>query len=382
MKTNLSPAFIARAEAEPGKDRSFWWDTALPGFGLMVTANGHKSFVAQYRVNGRSRRQKISAQLKLGEARKEAKAILGKAAKGHDSLAEKRKAVAATENTLKSVCENYFARDGKKLRSVSERQRTLHRLVYPKLGAWQIEDIGRKDIVRLLDHIEDENGPAMADLTLAYLRKVLNWHAARTEYRSPIVRGMARTNPKERARSRVLTDDELRKVWKATGKMQNAFGPFVRFTLLTAVRREEAARMQRGELERGDLWVIPAARYKTKLDHAVPLSKAARAILKAVPSINGGDLVFTHDGKRPLGGFSKHKKRIDQLSGVKGWTLHDLRRTARSLMSRAGVPSDHAERCLGHVISGVRGVYDRHEYQAEKAAAFEKLAEQVAAITT
>src|SRR6516162_7805981 len=107
MKTNLSPAFIERAEAEPGADRSIYWDTALPGFGLMVTANGHKSFVVQYRANGRSRRQTISAQLKLREARNEARAIMGRVAKGGDPLDEKRKAAAAAENTLQSVCEDY-----------------------------------------------------------------------------------------------------------------------------------------------------------------------------------------------------------------------------------------------------------------------------------
>src|SRR5262249_45565892 len=152
---------------------------------------------------------------------------------------------------------------------------------------------------------------------------------------------------------------ELRKVWQAAGKMKNAFGPFVRFTLLTAVRREEAAKMRRSELD-GDLWVIPAVRYKTKHDHAVPLSGATQAVLESVPVIGDGDLVFTHNGERAMGGFYKSKKRLDLLSGVTGWRLHDLRRTARSLMSRAGVPSDHAERCLGHVINGVRGVYDRH----------------------
>jgi integrase len=383
MQTNLSPQFITSAEAKSGAERTIYWDDALPGFGLMVTANGHKSFVVQYRANGRSRRQTISAQLKLREARNEARAIMGRVAKGGDPLDEKRKAAAAAENTLQSVCENYFAREGKKLRTVSDRQRTLHRLVYPKLGARQIEEIERKDIVRLLDKIEDENGARMADITLAYLRKVLNWHAARTEFRSPIVRGMARTKPAERARSRILNDDELRKVWKAAGKMQNAFGSYVRFTLLTATRRTESLKMRRSELD-GDVWVIPVGsvgRDKTKHGHAVPLSQAARAVLDSMPVINNGDLVFTHDGKRAIGAIAKSKRKLDQLAGVTGWRLHDLRRTARSLMSRAGVPSDHAERCLGHVINGVRGIYDRHEYQAEKAAAFAKLAEQIAAIT-
>ena len=77
------------------------------------------------------------------------------------------------------------------------------------------------------------------------------------------------------------------------------------------------------------------------------------AIIDDLPSVNGSDLVFTHDGKRPVGGFSKFKARLDRDSGVTGWRLHDLRRTARSLMSRAGVPADHAERCLGHVIGNV-----------------------------
>jgi len=78
-----------------------------------------------------------------------------------------------------------------------------------------------------------------------------------------------------------------------------------------------------------------------------------------------------------MGGYAGHKQAIDEASGVHGWVIHDLRRTARSLLSRAGAPSDHAERCLGHVIPGVRGIYDRYEYLEEKARAFEALAGQV-----
>lgn len=377
MRQKLSPAFVARAKAERGAERSIYWDESLPGFGLVVTAAGHKSFVCQYRAGKRSRRQAIRATLKLGEARKEAKAILGRVARGHDPLAERRKAEGEATNTLRAVAENYFSREGRKLRTARDRQVAFERLIYPKLGSRQIEEIKRSDIVRLLDHIEDANGPVMADRCLAYLRRVMSWHASRSdEFRSPIVRGMARTKPAERARERTLTDDEIRQILTAAGTMNNAFGPLVKFILLTATRKSEAADMRRSEIT-GDAWTIPASRCKGKRDHVVPLCRAAQAVLSAVPIIGDGDLVFTHDGERPINGFSKFKVKIDQLSGVTGWTIHDLRRTARSLMSRAGVQSDIAERCLGHVLNGVRGVYDRHAYLEEKRTAFDALAAEI-----
>jgi integrase len=96
-----------------------------------------------------------------------------------------------------------------------------------------------------------------------------------------------------------------------------------------------------------------------------------------VPRIDGGAFVFSNTGRRPFSGLSKAKKKFDKAAGVYGWTLHDLRRTARSLMSRAGVNADHAERCLGHVIGGVRGVYDRHAYYNEKRDAYAALAAQI-----
>jgi len=142
--------------------------------------------------------------------------------------------------------------------------------------------------------------------------------------------------------------------------------------VLTAARRNEAARMARSELS-GAEWIIPQARCKTGMDLLLPLSPAALRILELTPKI-GRSYVFTHDGQRPLSGFSVLKAKFDAQCGVKDWTIHDLRRTARSLMSRAGVSSDHAERCLGHVMSGVRGTYDRYAYADEKRRAFEALA--------
>jgi integrase len=376
MKTKLTPAFIEKATADPGAERTVFWDETMPGFGLMVTKVGHRSFVYQYRAAHRSRRITFPVGLGLDKARREAKKALGGVAAGGDPLQERRKAEALAENTLQSICEEYLRREGKRLRGRDQIEATLKRLVYPKLGARQIDSILRSEIVRLLDKIDDEHGVGMADNTLAQIRRVLNWHATRTDnFRSPIVRGMARTKSKERARDRILTDGELRAVWKAAQASTGPFGYLVRFVLLTATRRNEAARMVDTELS-GEDWIIPGARYKTKIDHVIPLSHAARDLLESVTRIKGVPYIFT-TGSEPISGFSKFKAAFDEECGVNGWTLHDLRRTARSLMSRAGVDADHAERCLGHVIGGVRGTYDRHAYHADKKRAFESLAAQI-----
>lgn len=391
VRTKLTPSFVLNATADAGAERTVFWDEALPGFGLMVTKTGSRSFVYQYRAGRRSRRMTFPIKLGLDKARREARKAVGGVAAGGDPLADRRKAEAQAENTLQSICEEYLRREGKQLRTSDRTEADLKRLIYPRLGARQIHTILRSDIVRQLDKIEDKHGPVMADRILADVRKIMNWHAARSDdFRSPIVRGMARTKPAKRARERVLDDDELRAVWKAAEDSNGVFGYLVRFILLTTARRNEAARMVDGELVKTD-WIIPGARYKTKLDHVIPLPDAARDLLASIPRIKGVKYVFStgenpikakkrgrpKGGGRPIGGFSKFKKDFDKECGVTGWTLHDLRRTGRSLMSRAGVDADHAERCLGHVIGGVRGTYDRYAYHAEKKAAFEALAGQI-----
>jgi integrase len=382
MRHRLTAAFVPTAAPVADKDRTVFWDTTMPGFGLMVTRNGARSYVVQYRAHGRSRRLTLDAgALSLDAAKREARKRLGEVAKGGDPVAERRRETAAASDTLRAVAEAYFRREGKNIRTMEERRRTLERLVFPSFGARPIDDIGRSDIVRLLDKIEDTSGAVMADRTLAYLRKVLNWHATRSDtFRSPIVRGMARTKPAERARDRILTDDEIRRLWQATKAHPGPFSSLVQFLLLSACRRVEALYMTRSELNGRD-WLVPAARHKSKREFMLPLSKAAAGVLAAMPVIGSADAyVFTLNGINPIGAESKAKARLDKASGVTGWTLHDLRRSARSLMSRAQVPSDHAERAIGHVIPGIRQVYDRHSFKKEKKEAIEALAREIAAI--
>jgi integrase len=376
-RQNLTPAFCIHAKALPGAERTVYWHTKREGFGLMVTKQGARSWVVQYRADGRSRRMTIDGKLSLQAAEKEAKRLQGQVAYGGDPLTERRQARAQHTNSLRAIAEQYFTREGKKLRSIDEVRAIFRRYVFGRFGARPIDSIKRSEIVRLLDHVEDNHGATAAHHALAALRRLMNWHASRDDdFRSPVVRGMGRIKPKETARSRILTDDELRAVWRASSEGKGAFPAYIKFLLLTAARRAEAARMAWSEIEGAD-WTLPAARNKTKQELVRPLSKATQDLLAGLPRFKGGAFVFTSDGRRALGGFSKAKRAFDQQCGAIGWTLHDLRRTARSLMSRAGVNADVAERCLGHVIPGVRGVYDRHQYRDEMADAYEGLAAQI-----
>jgi integrase len=240
------------------------------------------------------------------------------------------------------------------------------------LGDRPIADILRLDIVHLLDGIEDERGPARANEVLAIVRKIFNWHAVRSDtFRTPIVPGMAREQQGER--TRILTDEELQRVWTTAETYPGPWGQLVRFLLLTACRRGEAAGALWSEISDG-LWTIPAERYKTGTAVTLPLSSAATKVLATLPRFASSDFVFTINGRSAVAGFSAFKLRFDVVSGVKDYTIHDLRRTSRSLLSRAGVSPDVAERCLGHLIGGVRGTYDRHKYLEEMRHAFEALA--------
>ena len=351
------------------------------GLYVVIAPSGKKGFAVRYRFGGRTRRLVLQNGVMLAQARQLAADAMFAVAQGRDPAVAKQQAkdktAAAAADTVRAIGDEYLKREGHKLRTLPLREDILRRLIYPALGDRHVEGIRRSEINRLLDGIEDRNGPVMADYTLAVLRRIFGWHAARSDtFNSPIVRGMARTKPSERARARILSDPELQQLWAAAGARPGPFGPLVRFLLLTTARRTEAAELRWSEIT-DDGWLLPAARNKTKVELLRPLSSAARRLLADLPRFEGCDFIFTCDGRRPITGFSKPKRELEARCGVRGWWLHDLRRTSRSLLSRAGVNVDIAERCLGHVIPGVRGTYDRHQYQAEMLHAFEALAARI-----
>ena len=366
------------------------------GFGVRVTANGTRAFVLNYRLRGREHRFTIGAwpDWSALKAVREARNLRQRVDRGENPIEDRTPS--PTTVTVASILDDFMARHvrnkNQPLRSADEYESAFNRLVKPRIGNLGIYEVRRSHVIKMLDEIEDANGPVMADRTLAYVRKAFNWYATRDDqFNVPIVRGMARVKPKERARTRILSDDEIRILWPVLDEA-GTFGALAKTLLLTAQRRDEVAHMQHNEIGREGIWAIPAERYKTKRPNFVPLSKAALAVIAAQPKHEDCDYVFPSRAKTPYSGFGKSKAKLDKAvfavmkkqarKGAKvepmpNWTLHDLRRTAKTLMVRAGVRPDISERVLGHVIAGVEGTYDRHSYEDEKRDALEKLAEMI-----
>jgi integrase len=247
-KKPLTDRTIAAVKpASPGK-RRLLWDAVVPGLALRVTDRGSRSFVLVVRYPGTRyptpRSLGTVGAISLAEARDTAREWLGQIRKGIDPQAHKLERQA---ETFEAIASGYLNRVAKDHRSKEQVEAILTRLVYPTFGARPIDSITRSDIVRLLDRVEDGNGPAMANRTLGIVSRVFDWHATRSDaFRSPIVKGMKRAGGQ--SRSRILSDDELRAVWAAAGDYGHPFGPMLRFILLTATRRNEACFAKREEI--------------------------------------------------------------------------------------------------------------------------------------
>jgi integrase len=368
----------------PRHARYSYADPQLAGHYIRVTPNNVKSYICAARnPDGKQVWTTIGncEVMPIQEARGRAREYLQRVRDGLPAIAPKGEnfgAVAA--NWIKRHVEPNGLRSGKEIR------RLLDRHILPVWRDRGFIGIKRSDVAALLDEVEDDHGARQADYCLNVVRSIMNWFAARhDDYGPPIVRGMRRQSPHAQSRTRVLDDSELTAIWKqAEAKMpsqsgkeewNDTFGAFIRVALLTAQRREKIRSMKFDDISDDGEWTIPTAPREKDSIGSVVLPKAALAIINAQPRLASNPYVFAGRGQGPFNGFSKAKARFDaKLKGVKPWTIHDARRTARSLMSRAGVSSDHAERVMGHAIGGVEGIYDRHSYADEKADALARLA--------
>jgi integrase len=275
--------------------------------------------------------------------------------------------------TVRAVVEEWLERHVRGQRTERERGRIISRYIVPRIGDRVFAEVRRKDVAELLDRIEDESGKQMADGVLKTFRGISKWVQQRDEsYNPPLTTGMSRVPKGEGRRKRILADDEIRAIWNAQGQ----YGDFVRLALLTAQRREKLITLRWDDLAPDGTWTIRTAPREKGNPGKLRLPRAALDIIQAQPRFVGNSYVFAgrNNGPTAMFGSGTYKAAFDKLCGVKDWRVHDLRRTARSLMSRAGVQTEIAERVLGHAPGGLIQIYDRHHYQDEMADALTKLA--------
>jgi integrase len=285
-----------------------------------------------------------------------------------------------SKSTVQDVAEQWLERHVRKNghRTAHEAERIVSKYIAPRIGSRPISNVRRIDVAQMLDGIEDENGKPMADAVLKTYRAISHWLQQRDEsYVPPLVAGMNRVTKAEGRRKRILSDDEIRKVWHvgATNFAGTTYAAFVKLALLTAQRREKLHKLRWGDIH-GDTWVIPTEPREKGNPGQIKLPRLALDIIKSRPRFVGNSYVFAgKNGHASATLFSgTYKTDFDKLCGVKDWRLHDLRRTARSLMSRAKVQTEIAERVLGHAQDELIETYDQYDYRSEMADALERLA--------
>ena len=373
-----------RLKLPAGKSQADYFENVIAGRSLILTLNagGRHAWSVLFYEHGRPKRRKIGyyghsdakfPELSVKEARQKAIDF-----DVPNYLAQGK------VGSFKQVAEAWLKRHVKgRLRSEREIERHLRVYVYPHWADRPFTEIRRVDVNQLLDAIEDERGQRQADTVLTSIRSLMVWHESRSDdYRSPIVKGMKRDKrlPAARSRDRVLNDDEIRGLWKALDEVDQTFAGILRLCLLTGQRRDKVVTMRWEDLDlETGTWKIPSAEREKGNAGTMVLPAMALEILKRRPAINDSPFIFAASFSRTkkwpvFSAWSQRKAELDKILPIAPWTIHDLRRTSRSLMARIGVDKDIAERVLGHKQQGVVMIYDRHKPEREMAAAVAQLA--------
>jgi integrase len=386
--------------ATPGSKRYLIVDAgdgAIKGFAVRVYPTGKKVAVLNYRMGGRATDTQtftigtFGGRITAAFAREVAARAKADITQGIDPQQARRTRVAdrkakqeaaraAQANRVELVLEEHIAALAarkKPLRSLKERARMLRKETVgteEKPGPWRGKIVGtlsEDDVVELIEDI-GERSAATARLTFSYLRPFFK--SARREKKCQVNPTLA-VDLKElgltrEARSRFLTPDELRAVWRATYEVPEPYGPVLRLLVLTGQRRSEVAGMAAEEIGAvsASSWTIPPERAKNGKKHIVHLSPQALAELAGRRRNRG--LIFASTKGTRLTGWSKIKKMLDEKSGVSGWRLHDLRRTFATVAAETlKVPPHVADKVLNHVagvINGVQAVYQHAEFLEER----------------
>jgi integrase len=386
-----------RKIAPPAKRREIR-DEGTRGLYLIVQPTGAKSWAVRYSRSGRVLKTTVGPypDISLAEARQQASQITASVARGHDPQHDKKAARAPVVlRTVKMTADEFLKRHTDKkngARWAAETKRIIERNILPLIGDKALADVGKAEIHDILDTFIDRNAPIAANRTLAVVKKLYRWALSRGYVDQDPCEGVAKPGD-ETKRDRVLSNEELTRVWRAAESMAYPFGRAVQLLILTGARREEVGAMRWSEVNfAAKTWALPAERVKNGVEHFIPLSDSALAILAGLPRIGGrDDYVFTTTGRTAVSGWSKAKGSLDQAmrkgdptpEPILGWTLHDIRRTVATGLAGLGVPMPVVEKILNHVsgsFGGVAGVYQRFAFADEKREGLDKWAERVAGI--
>lgn len=372
-----------------GKAEFYAWDDTLTGFGVKLNKGGSRNFLIQYRArDGRSRRVVVGkvGTLTLDEARRRAREMLIEVQSGGDPHADKTAAKASGAVTLGSVVDLYLKHAAARLKPRSFEQVERHlRRDWGSLAATPVADIKRgmvavrlKELVAAGEAVRPGGYGVKANRARSALSSLFAWAMGEDIVDHNPVIGSNKPAV-ERSRERVLNEEEVRAVWSAC--RDDDYGRIVRLLLLTGARRDEVGSMALGEIDQARaVWTIPGTRTKNGLAHEVPLSRLALDTLAAQPLIAGRDLVFG-TGAGGFSGWSNSKERLDKRIAASGfvmppWRLHDLRRTATTMMADQLAVAPHVvEAILNHVSghrAGVAGTYNKAAYRAEKRDALDR----------
>jgi integrase len=394
----------------PKVERFEIWEDGRTGLGLRITPRSVKTFVFMYRFEGKARRMTLGRYAKppaIGISLATARRMLGEAREKLDAgidpgikVVEERQ-VARSSETVAELVDLYMEKWARpRKRSADEDQRMLFKDIVPAWGKRKAGDIGRGDVVALLDDIVSRGSPISANRTLAVTRKLFNFALSR-DIKGMVVNpcmGVGTPSPENKRRRR-LSDAEIIIFWNGLDddavKITKPLRLALRLQLATAVRKGEIVGASWSEFDLVDgLWTIPAERAKNGVEHLVPLNTLALSILAELKKLNDGAeknggmkdasawLLPSPRGDKPITPESINhalRRNLPDL-GLEDLTPHDLRRTAATLMGRLKVQRFIISRCLNHVDQTVTGRYDVHEYLEEKKDAMDKLGGHIEAL--
>jgi integrase len=371
--------------------REDWFDTKVTGLGLRVSPSGKKVWFVMYRLRGESRKRRHTLEpypaLSLGDARARAQEVIVAASRGIDRGAQKveEKRAPTFEDLALEYIERYAKGKGDEpnKRTWRRDEAMLRKQVIPHWGRRKVHEITRKDVVELLDHLQDRGLTTGANRVFAVVRKVFNWAISRDIVQaSPCYQ--VKPPAREHQRDRVLADAEIQAVWTAFDGLTPLMARAFKLFLLTAQRRGEVLSMRWQDLDLdAGWWTIPAGQSKNKLSHRVPLSPMAIALIRELRELEDHETwVFPCPRKatgKHIENIQKCANQVKQESGV-AFVVHDLRRTAASNMTSIGVSRLVVSKLLNHVEPGVTRVYDRHAYDREKRTALLRWASHLARV--